>query len=300
MSTTDQEYQALVAQYGTGLSISDMRLLKYGGPTIPAKSVTDLEYTYWGPATDKSLNDKQMAVLQASAGGSGSISDLDKVVFGTRTNRVVNPKAGVNAIGYPAELWFGGSGAAGTQARVTGQTGPIAAITTCIRRTWTTGGGASGATGITVNETDTARYAAPPAGTQVTVSGWIRHSAANGSKRMVVMLAWGSTLTFGAAVSSVSSVVQTPNANVWTRFSVTGQVPVGAVSYWAQFGPASVGGGGSVWVTGETLDVTGVMFEWDASVGSYFDGDTPDTSSVDYAWTGTANASTSTATQKVA
>jgi hypothetical protein len=52
-----------------------------------------------------------------------------------------------------------------------------------------------------------------------------------------------------------------------------------------------------VWSTGavgSTLDITGVQIE-PGAVGPFFDGDTADTATVDYSWTGTANASTSTA-----
>jgi hypothetical protein len=51
---------------------------------------------------------------------------------------------------------------------------------------------------------------------------------------------------------------------------------------------------------GPTADqqyIDGVLFEQASSAGAYFDGATPDTSTSDYAWTGTAHASTSTLSQ---
>lgn len=92
-SVADNEYAALAATYGPGLSLQDMRYKKYGGPGSPVKSETDLEYLYWGAGTTQSLSDKMMANLKAATGGSGSLSDLGGSYWasgGARVNFATN------------------------------------------------------------------------------------------------------------------------------------------------------------------------------------------------------------------
>ena len=82
MSTSDREYAALAATYGPGLSLQDMRYKKYGGPGSPVKSEVDLEYVWWGPAANISMNDKAMINLIALTAKTGlSIDDLRSLVI---------------------------------------------------------------------------------------------------------------------------------------------------------------------------------------------------------------------------
>jgi hypothetical protein len=74
-STTDNQYQALLTQYGPG-SMQDMRYKRFGGPGSPVKSETDLENIFY--TGNNSLNDDKMLYLP----GSGSISEKDNVASG--------------------------------------------------------------------------------------------------------------------------------------------------------------------------------------------------------------------------
>jgi hypothetical protein len=75
------------------------------------------------------------------------------------------------------------------------------------------------------------------------------------------------------------------------RISHTFTVPAGATG-----AHVAVGCAGSATDPAFVTYVDAVLIEPVAALGPYFDGSTPDTSTVDYAWTGPAHASTSTAT----
>jgi hypothetical protein len=92
---------------------------------------------------------------------------------------------------------------------------------------------------------------------------------------------------------SASTGGQFTNQN---QLSVTGTAPTGAV---AAFGYVVFSGIIANPAT-DTFWLDDGLFEEASSVGSFFTGDTPDTSTTSYAWTGTANASFSTATTIVA
>ena len=82
MSTSDKEYASLVATYGAGLSLQDMRYKKFGGPGNPVKSEVDLEYAWWGPASTISMNDKTLVNLIALTGKTGlSVDDQRALMF---------------------------------------------------------------------------------------------------------------------------------------------------------------------------------------------------------------------------
>jgi hypothetical protein len=76
----------------------------------------------------------------------------------------------------------------------------------------------------------------------------------------------------------------------WTQHSQTVTAPASAafLTVWV-FSPAAA--------AGEVHYIDAVMVEAAPSAGSYFDGATPDAGGVDYAWTGTAHASASTASR---
>lgn len=82
---------------------------------------------------------------------------------------------------------------------------------------------------------------------------------------------------------------QAPNAAGATQLRVTFTVPPDATEAFVRLYNGTAQGGGDVWWDGLML-VEGTY------AGAYFDGDTPDTAQTDYAWTGTAHASMSTAT----
>ena len=82
-------------------------------------------------------------------------------------------------------------------------------------------------------------------------------------------------------------------ANVWTRLEVSFTSPSTATREILGV-RAVVGTSGVVWPIGSTL--AGVRAQLSEAVGAYFDGSTPNAASTVYAWSGAANASTSTAT----
>lgn len=83
--------------------------------------------------------------------------------------------------------------------------------------------------------------------------------------------------------------ITTPNTD-WQRisfpFSLGATDTIQLLWGLGSYGPVSFG----------TAWIDGVMIEKVATLADYFDGDTPDAGGVDYAWTGTAHGSTSTAT----
>lgn len=105
------------------------------------------------------------------------------------------------------------------------------------------------------------------------------------------------TITPSAAVRAGSTTITTKTgtpvavpANTWTWLSVDGLVATGtydAVQVWPQM-LSSV-----VLPVGATIDCTNVLIVKDTTAGSYFDGSFA-VAGLEYAWTGTANASTST------
>ena len=83
-SIADNQYKALAAVYGAGLSMQDMLMKKYGGPTIPPQSEEDLQYTYFGTPTDGSMADREYAYYkgQSSGDGKSSVSDMQGTYWG--------------------------------------------------------------------------------------------------------------------------------------------------------------------------------------------------------------------------
>lgn len=89
------------------------------------------------------------------------------------------------------------------------------------------------------------------------------------------------------ADSAASPATPVP-ANTWTRLATVLTLTkafdaLQAVLNETEAGPAA----------GTTVDAVGMLFERGGVLGTYFDGDTPDTDTERHAWTGAANASTS-------
>lgn len=138
----------------------------------------------------------------------------------------------------------------------------------CTATTATTAFGATGTTHTVV------------AGEAFAVSAYVRGTVGRGVQ---IRITW----TGAAATSNVAVAVGSLTA--WQRLTYTGVVPVGATAARVDLVVAATGV-----VIGDVLDVDGVLAERAATIGAYFDGDTPDTASLVYAWTGVAHASTST------
>jgi len=95
-------------------------------------------------------------------------------------------------------------------------------------------------------------------------------------------------------VSPRATSAQATATTSWTRMSVTGTAPTGAVYALLRFSRAANGGSGTVWFA------DGMLFEVASSALPYFDGTYADTYTgytlTSQGWSGTADASTSTAT----
>lgn len=76
----------------------------------------------------------------------------------------------------------------------------------------------------------------------------------------------------------------------WQRFTVTGTTPGGTTSVHLRVNKTAA--------TAHTYFADGALVELSATLGAYFDGATADDTIYDRAWTGTANASTSTETER--
>lgn len=128
-------------------------------------------------------------------------------------------------------------------------------------------------------------------------SGYQGHQAANMFSVVAgltyTMSAWVfSTVATTIRIGMYSNVIGgTPEiaiaANVWTRLSRTGVANATALV------PYTIVDTGSVPVA-TTLYIDDVLIELSSTLNPYFDGATPPALLVTYAWTGTANASTST------
>jgi hypothetical protein len=122
--------------------------------------------------------------------------------------------------------------------------------------------------------------------------------AFNGNQPGVV---GGQTYTFSAwvfapagqpmAISlrlTADTIVTFTGTGAWQRVSATRVCPAGVTVFAGAIRTNNT--------TAATFYVDDVMVELGAAPGSYFDGSTPDTATLDYSWTGTPHASTSTAT----
>lgn len=199
----------------------------------------------------------------------------------TRTNRATNPNVAATATNYTA---FPGTGATAAGARVNtvGADGlglGFYRITWSVASTAVSGGSVYTQTGLA-------------ASTQYTHSLWVRSSV---TQTMSISAQYkdAAAANVGAAVLGTSVVC---NANVWTRLTVTATSGLLVDRVTLTAGARS---GGVVWPVGATLDTDAVLIEIGSSLLPFFDGSYAATNGVFYAWTGAADASTSTQTTYV-
>ncbi|KRC60922.1 hypothetical protein ASE14_08150 [Agromyces sp. Root81] len=122
------------------------------------------------------------------------------------------------------------------------------------------------------------------AGKKATIAVWVRASVAK-----TVALTAQTLTAANATVAAISGPATALAANVWTRLVLTFEQPATAAKY--GFNVYNTAGS---WAAGQTLDFGAIIpAEGDTAV-DYFDGATVDTEEYAYAWTGAANASTST------
>lgn len=116
------------------------------------------------------------------------------------------------------------------------------------------------------------------------------------AQRMLAYIIWRNALNAQISIATGVAVVVGPNPGDWTRVMVTAVAPPGAVSADIQLRDET-GTGFSPWHGGDYWIVDDAMIS--LAPYAYFDGNTPDDTSFTYEWTGTANASASTATPVV-
>ncbi|WP_346927352.1 hypothetical protein [uncultured Arthrobacter sp.] len=125
-------------------------------------------------------------------------------------------------------------------------------------------------------------------GEKVTGSLWIRSSVDIQVDLSVTCRVGTGTTAAGTAATGAKAIP----ANQWTRLSATttATADYGNVQVWAILSAANI------LPAGATFDATQMMIEKSATLGDFFDGDSPDTLDTKYDWAGTPNASSSTAT----
>lgn len=190
-------------------------------------------------------------------------------VVTVRTNLCTNPRVGVDLSTISATS----SGAAPTLSRVA--TGGPTGTATFARAT---AGGAL--THMQVIWGGAGTNLVTPA-LRYTASGWMQSSLAATVKLFLEFYDAGNAIV--GSVTFAGSI----SANAWTRYSVDGTAPAGAVRAVIYFR------GEAAYVLNSTLDATAVLVEQSTVLGSYLDGATTAGSDFTYAWTGTADASTS-------
>ena len=196
------------------------------------------------------------------------------------TNRVKNPRVGVDLTDWTFNPGAGGSG---TSSRVTSG-GPIADLPNFARYTWTVAPSGSDVGLIAIGT------GAVTPGQTYRASFYVRPSWAGASISYV--LKWFNAS--GAYLSSSGLVVGATTVGGWARRSWPSQAaPPGAAR--AEVGVLTQPwpGNGTPPPAGATLDVTGVMLSEGSTVPAYFDGGVPDTADNRYDWTGTPDASPS-------
>ena len=229
--------------------------------------------------TDPFYRGTYTATLKRSASGSGV---ADAVVV--RRNLVTNPNFETNA-----NLWGGGGNASASIARSTAQAylgSASLSLTASVAgnsRAYFTGltGSTSGTSATRISVT---------AGQTYTFSAYTR--AATTARSVDVLIEWYNSSN--AIISIPESSDITNSTTGWTRsLALTAVAPVGAVTCTASvrvFGVA----------ISEVHYIDGILFETGSSLLPYFDGTYADTYTgytlTTKSWSGTANASTSTAT----
>ncbi len=194
----------------------------------------------------------------------------------TRTNLATNPSAATTATNYAAVAGTGGTAAVAWNSGIGYQNIPgYPRVTWTVATTAVTGG---------ISYTQTGLAAAIPYAAQI----WVRCS-----KAQTVNLKADFRNASNTVVNTVTGSNVVLTANTWTQLTVTGTS--GALVTNVVLTAQAVTGGTN-WANGDWFDGEAVCLETGATPGPYFDGASVSAASIMYAWTGTANASTSTAT----
>lgn len=192
-----------------------------------------------------------------------------------RTNLVGNPRA-ISAGGLWGSLVGGGGTGVGS---FLAAGGPAGVLDSFFRNTITSDGSWA-----------RVQHSSTPvnAGTQYTISGWIRTSLLGRDFSLIAQ--WRA----GASLLSESTTIVPAPTGAWTRVSLTVVAPPTATAVFIQLGVTNGA------VAGATIDGTGVLLEVSPTLGAYFDGATEATSDLTFEWSGAANASSSNAVGQAA
>lgn len=193
----------------------------------------------------------------------------------TRTNRATNPSAASATTNFTA---VAGTGGAATLSHNNG-TDTENGLAGYVRQTWTNDTTANG--GINYLQTGLS------ASTEYTMSLYVRSSVAN-TLRIEIQYQNSSSANVGSQINGTSTVMV---ADTWTRLNVTGTSGSGVDRAIVRVYTVS-----GTWDVDDTLDVDMYLIETGSTLNDYYDGAYEDSLGFVYAWTGTANASTSTAT----
>lgn len=173
--------------------------------------------------------------------------------------------------------WYGGNGGTGVMFQTNdGMSGKA------LRKLWKTGTtAAANDAGINLITKTTVTP-----NTVYTLSVYTRPSITTANTCYVVWYDSG-----GATISNTSTTGTATPANVWTRTFATVTAPANAATADFIFGPYV--GSVSPMPAGATIDFDNALIEAYGALGTYFDGSTAASGDYTYAWTGTANASSS-------
>jgi hypothetical protein len=200
----------------------------------------------------------------------------------TVTNRATNGSVGVSATNWAAIAGTGGT-ASGARVATAGYSG-----TGFYRVTWSGATTATSQGGLSYTQTGLA------AATQYSHSIWVRSSKVQ-YVQLAVQYQNASAVNVGSPGFSSAVLLLT---NIWTNIKVEAHTSGAAVDRAVLTVLASVGS--VVWQPGDTLDGDALSIRTGpTALPTFFDGNTPSGASTFYAWTGTADASTSTATTYV-
>jgi hypothetical protein len=190
----------------------------------------------------------------------------------TRTNFATNPSAATAVTNFAAVPGTGGTAACAYNSGA-GYAGNGFARTTWSVATTAVSGG--------VSYTQTGLAAA----TQYACQMWVRSS-----KTQSVALTAAFQTSGAVMVNTVVGATVALSANAWAQVTVIGTsgAAVDRVVVTAQAAT-----GGVLWASADIFDADAVLVEAAATIGTYFDGSTNPLGNRKYAWTGTANASTS-------
>jgi hypothetical protein len=265
-STTDNEYASLLSSYGPG-SMQDMRMKQQGGPTTPGKSVTDLEYSYFasnGGSANSSRSDNEGKYWQGNNSLSDDKNTAGSVLARTLTNICTNPTPG------SVTNWKVSSANYFTLSYSANEI--LCTILPAIDVNWLCNWEKVG--GINY------------LGTVTKVGVMYQYS----------LEIWTDLANVSCADGGSGSHVPTTTLtqNQWTKldWSVVGNGSDTKEFLFYVIIPSGIA------PTGVHSKYRRAMMVESPTPVSYFDGSTPDEFLMDFAWTGTPNASTSTATSK--